>query len=157
MADWVEAEGGRKRKYRRKYVTSRVHCKSRSCGCRASGLGHRATCLVAGVCCRRGVSGFFMKLISFNIMGLGKVKKKEIQKIVQDQKPDMLLVQETKVEVVNRRAYAQLWDCDDFLWVCKPSVGSVGGLLIMWKPSSFDLVESFQSTHVFGVLERWGK
>lgn len=45
---------------------------------------------------------FQMKLISYNIRGLGgKVKKKEIQKLVREQKPNMLCVQETKMEVVD--------------------------------------------------------
>lgn len=58
---------------------------------------------------------FQMKLISYNIRGLGgKVKKKEIQKLVREQKPNMLCVQETKMEVVDRKVCAQLWDCDDF-------------------------------------------
>lgn len=59
--------------------------------------------------------------------------------------------------MVDRKLCAQLWDCDDFDWECKPSVGSAGGLLILCHPSRFVLTEVFSSDHLLGVVGAWGK
>lgn len=50
-----------------------------------------------------------MKLITFNIRGLGGVKKRELKDLVRQQKPDMLCIQETKMEGVDGRLSSMLW------------------------------------------------
>lgn len=75
----------------------------------------------------RGIASISMKIITFNIRGLGGlVKKKEMQKVVREQKPDLLCVQETKMGVVDRLICAQLWDCDDFSGCLSPPMGLLG-------------------------------
>lgn len=103
----------------------------------------------------RGIVSISMKIITFNIRGLGGlVKKKEIQKVVREQKPDLLCVQETKIGVVDRLICAQLWDCDDFQWVFKSANGSTGGLLMAWNPSSFVMSDFFEGDYLLGVEGR---
>lgn len=79
-----------------------------------------------------------MKLISWNIRGLGgKVKKGEIKVLVNLEKPDFLCVQETKMENVELRLCRFFWNDFNFSWAFKPSAGRSGGLLSMWNASIF--------------------
>lgn len=93
-----------------------------------------------------------MKLITYNIRGLGgRVKKKEIKDMVRDQKPDMLCLQETKMEGVDRRMSSSLWEGDDFDWACKDVVGRSGGLLAIWKKDCFELQSIFCGPNYLGL------
>lgn len=48
-----------------------------------------------------------MKLISLNIRDLGgRVKKREVKQLVVDQKPQLVCLQETKIEQIERRLCA---------------------------------------------------
>lgn len=58
-----------------------------------------------------------MKIISFNIRGLGGRIKKEVRQMVKIQTPDMVCLQESKVEGVDRRLCSMLWVNDNLEWV----------------------------------------
>jgi len=52
------------------------------------------------VCVLVGASVFEMKLVSWNVCGLGGFeKRKEVRTLVQDKKPFILCLQETKLQV----------------------------------------------------------
>lgn len=79
-----------------------------------------------------------MKIISFNIRGLGgRVKKRELKQLGIYHKPDMVCIQETKLQTIDRHICAQLWPDDEFDWVGKSSVRRARGLLIMWSKVMF--------------------
>jgi exonuclease III len=101
---------------------------------------------------------FTMKIVSYNIRGLGGgVKRKAIKKIIREEGVDMLCVQETKVVVVDFSFCSSLWGADDIDWVSKPSVGNSGGLLICWLKSSFQVMNSFSGSGFIGVQGLWGR
>lgn len=73
-----------------------------------------------------------IKLVTYNIRGLGgRVKKKEVKELVRSQKPDLLCLQETKMEGIDRRLCSLLWEGGDFEWESKDAVGRSGGLLVI--------------------------
>lgn len=75
-----------------------------------------------------------MRLGSYNIRGIGgQAKKIEVQQLVREQKLDLLCLQESKVEIIERVRCATLWDDDDFGRCFKASEGRSGGLIILWR------------------------
>lgn len=73
-----------------------------------------------------------MRMGSYNIRGLGgRAKKREIQQLVRTQKLEVLSIQETKIEQVDRPLCRLLWDDDDFEWVSQPSPGASGGVILL--------------------------
>lgn len=60
-----------------------------------------------------------MKLITYNIKGLGgRVKKREAKQMVKSEKLNLIYLQETKMEVVDRSLCARLWDMEMSLILC---------------------------------------
>ena len=65
-----------------------------------------------------------MKLISYNIRGLGGLaKKKEIQRLIQIHKLDVICIQETKMEIIERNVCSMMWGSSEFEFAFKPSEG----------------------------------
>lgn len=99
-----------------------------------------------------------MKIISFNIRGLGgRVKKKEVKELVRLQKPNMLCLQETKMEGVDRSVCSMLWEGDEFEWASKDAVGRSGGLIVLWNRECFEVVSVFTGSNFLGLEGFWGK
>jgi exonuclease III len=81
-----------------------------------------------------------MKIISFNIRGLGAAeKKKEVRRLVSERKPSVLCIQESKLEVVDDFLCRSLWGSDPMAFSFKPSVGASGGIITVWDPSVVDV------------------
>lgn len=55
------------------------------------------------------------------------MKKKDLKDIVKVQKPDMLYLQESKWEGVDRKLCSLLWQDDDFYWVAKNAMEGLAG------------------------------
>ncbi|GLT56373.1 hypothetical protein SLA2020_294170 [Shorea laevis] len=98
-----------------------------------------------------------MKLISFNVRGLGSVlKRKEVGKLVRVERPDVLFLQETKLEMVEGNLCKMLWFSDEFDWVMKESVGASEGLLCIWNRLAFVKQGEFSGDGFVGVSGEWG-
>lgn len=54
------------------------------------------------------------------------------------------------------RKLCSLWDGDDFDWVTKDAEGRSGGLIVLWKRSSFMLSSQFQGNNFLGITGAWG-
>ncbi|GAU49673.1 hypothetical protein TSUD_91110 [Trifolium subterraneum] len=99
-----------------------------------------------------------MKIISWNIRGLGGVeKRKEVRKLVGDLNPLIVCIQETKLQ-----------NCEDFLCVSlsgsspyafsfQPSVGAAGGLLTLWDPAEIEMWSTASSEDVLWCHGRFSK
>ncbi|MCH80812.1 cysteine-rich receptor-like protein kinase, partial [Trifolium medium] len=86
------------------------------------------------------MSGCTMKILSWNVRGLGRLeKKKEAKKLINEKHPFIVCIQETK-----------LGFCDDFLCVLlwgnlphgysfRPSAGASGGLLVLWDAAEVEV------------------
>ncbi|GLU05148.1 hypothetical protein SLE2022_222640 [Rubroshorea leprosula] len=98
-----------------------------------------------------------MKVISFNVRGLGSMlKRKEIAKLVRKERPDFLFIQETKLEEVDVALCKMLWNSDDFDWVMGKSVGSSGGLLSIWNKRSFVKQRVIEGNGFIEIPGEWG-
>ena len=79
-----------------------------------------------------------MNILTFNSRGLGgAVKRSAIRKLTLTNNLDVLCIQETKMESIDRKLCQYLWaDCDvssEFA----PATSSAGGLLCIWNNDSY--------------------
>ncbi|GMP84597.1 hypothetical protein CsSME_00038064 [Camellia sinensis var. sinensis] len=64
-----------------------------------------------------------MKIISWNVRGLGSQKKRSVIKdFLRSHQPDIVVLQESKVQVCDRRFMQSLWGVRHRRWVCLLSV-----------------------------------
>ncbi|KAL5144990.1 LINE-1 retrotransposable element ORF2 protein [Glycine soja] len=85
--------------------------------------------------------------------GLGRgIKWASIRSMVRRQKIDLLCLQETKKESMDKDVCKALWGCSDFDWECVPAVNTAGGLLCVWDSFNFR-VESKIAERGFIMLE----
>ena len=81
-----------------------------------------------------------MKILCWNVRGLGSsVKKGIVKKLVIEKQIQMLMLYETKPEKVEYNIIQSLWADENFEWVSIASKGRSGGLITMWDKSSFKL------------------
>ncbi|GLT98630.1 hypothetical protein SLE2022_161270 [Rubroshorea leprosula] len=98
-----------------------------------------------------------MKVLSLNVKGLGNmVKRRELGRLVRVEKPNLLFLQETKLEGVEECLCKKLWYSDDFDWNMKSSVGASGGLICMWDKSFFVKLGEFTGDGYLGIKGQWG-
>lgn len=83
-----------------------------------------------------------MKLVSWNIRGMSSdFKKRYLRKLVADKKPEFLLRQESKLEVVDRFIMQRIWFDADFEFAEVPAEGASGGVITIWNNSVFKVEE----------------
>ncbi|GMP67759.1 hypothetical protein CsSME_00027640 [Camellia sinensis var. sinensis] len=83
-----------------------------------------------------------MKLVSWNVRGLGKLEKKgRIRKLIYERKTDVVLLQETKKVSIAEREVRALWGRRNMDFMVVGFDGTAGGLLCIWDPDCFQLVD----------------
>lgn len=83
-----------------------------------------------------------MKILSWNIRGLGqKEKRSKIKKMVKDRRVDILFLQETKLKSVNNVFINSIWGHSDFDFMEVDSIDSAGGLLCIWNSNVFKMLD----------------
>ncbi|GLT37184.1 hypothetical protein SLA2020_115170 [Shorea laevis] len=98
-----------------------------------------------------------MKLISFNVRGLGSVlKRKEIGKLVREERPDFLFLQESKLERVDDELSRTVWNSRECGWVMKESIGASGGLLCFWNKKNFAKTGDHTGDGYLRITGEWG-
>ena len=71
-----------------------------------------------------------MKLISWNIRGLGRPeKKRRIKAVIKERKVDMVMLQETKRANISNQCVKSIWPYDQVAYMNVDADGSAGGLL----------------------------
>ena len=81
-----------------------------------------------------------MKIITYNIRGLGRgLKWASIRKLVKKERVDMLCLQETKKEVINKAVCQALGGDSDVKWELQPACNNAGGILCLWSEETFKL------------------
>ncbi|KAK9941489.1 hypothetical protein M0R45_018083 [Rubus argutus] len=87
-----------------------------------------------------------MKIISWNIRGLGsKNKRRVIKEILVNKGADIVILQETKKVEVDRKLVSSIWGARYKNWTSIPSTGRTaraGGILIMWNTKFVFVIES---------------
>lgn len=83
-----------------------------------------------------------LKLLSWNIRGLGRQEKRGmIRKILKERKIDIVLFQETKKAVESDDVVRSIWARDKMECIAINPNGLAGGLLCIWDPGVFQLVD----------------
>ena len=79
-----------------------------------------------------------MKLVTWNVRGLGRPEKKRaVRRLISKRRCDMLFIQESKLEVVNPRFWHFLADHGPLSGDFVSSIGVVGGLITLWNEKFF--------------------
>lgn len=74
-----------------------------------------------------------MKIVSWNVRGLGgREKRKAVKELLIREKPDIVILQETKKEKVDKRLITSVWGVRFKEWVVLPSIGKSGGIIVIW-------------------------
>ncbi|XP_057426056.1 uncharacterized protein LOC130719419 [Lotus japonicus] len=98
-----------------------------------------------------------MKLLTYNVRGLGSMaKRRVIRELVTKEQVELVCIQETKLEVMDRGLCAQIWGDSDFSWLAQPAVNRAGGLLCIWKHDLFKVSASFSDNGFLGLVGAWG-
>ncbi|XP_028052793.1 uncharacterized protein LOC114257220 [Camellia sinensis] len=80
--------------------------------------------------------------MSWNVRGLGKLEKRgRIRKLIYERKVDMVLLQETKQASITENVVRALWGKRNMEFMAVGSEGTAGGLLCIWDPDFFQLVD----------------
>lgn len=81
-------------------------------------------------------------ICSWNIRGIGRGEKRwGVRDFLKRGKGDIITLQETKLQSIDRKISADLWGRGDFDFVHKPAVGRAGGLLVAWNKSKTEVLE----------------
>ena len=79
-----------------------------------------------------------MNILSYNSRGLGSgIKWSAIRKLTLSHKIDILCIQETKKESIDKKLCLYLWGDSSVTWECDPSSNAAGGLLCISNNDSF--------------------
>ena len=74
-----------------------------------------------------------MKIFSWNIRRSGSPsKRKAIKEVICKANPDIVVLQETKREEVNRSFVGSIWRSKFKEWIVLQAIGTAGAILIMW-------------------------
>lgn len=74
-----------------------------------------------------------LKIISWNVRGLNEQDKRLwVINLIRNWGLDVVYLQETKVELINRVVICNLWGGQHVEWSYLGSWGAFGGVLLMW-------------------------
>ena len=94
-----------------------------------------------------------MKITTYNIRGLGGgVKWSSVHRIVVKDQEDLLCIQETKRDRVDKWACQALWEDSEICWAESPAINNAGGMLCLWNESTFSVERKIIGTG-FVVLD----
>ena len=95
------------------------------------------------------VGVFLMKLVSWNVRELGSVeKRREVRKLVEEKKPLILCLQETKLAVCDDKLSLLMWGDSNHAYSFRPSVGASRGLLTVWDTLEGEVWSSVSQDNV---------
>lgn len=84
-----------------------------------------------------------------------RVKRRSIKEMVSKEKVDMILIQETKLEVVDSKVCATIWGDENCAWQVVPAVNRGGGILCIWRDGAFQLDEVRLGHGFIGLVGTW--
>ncbi|XP_057429674.1 uncharacterized protein LOC130722842 [Lotus japonicus] len=97
-----------------------------------------------------------MKIICFNARGIAsRVKWRAIKELVCQEKADMLLVQETKLQDVDNRLCTSIWGDANCEWRFIPASNRAGGILSIWRSGAFHPEEVHGGGGFLGLVGVW--
>ena len=94
-----------------------------------------------------------MKILSWNVRGVGRREKRRvIKEMLCREKPDIVILQETKKETIDNKLVSSLWGIRFKEWAVLPSVGRSGGILMIWDVRIFRGMEVILGAYTVSVL-----
>jgi len=97
-----------------------------------------------------------MKLLSWNVRGLGSLeKRKEVRSLVKEKRPLILCIKETKLQRCDVDVCLSVWDGQQASFSFRPSLGASGGLLTIWDSAEVEVWSSACFDHVLSIHGRF--
>ena len=94
-----------------------------------------------------------MKILSWNIRGSGSPsKRRAIKEIICKADPDIVVLQETKREEINRSFVGSIWRSRFKEWLVLPAIGSAGGILILWDVRRVTVIDTLVGEFSASIL-----
>lgn len=93
-----------------------------------------------------------MIIVTINIRGDGSfIKTKRIGYMNQAGRVDVCMLQETKLPSFSLKIAGEFWGLKEVEWSHLDSVEASGGLVMLWRKNSMDLIQSFKGVGFLGV------
>lgn len=84
-----------------------------------------------------------MKILSWNVRGLGaRSKRALIKDLICSVNHDIAILQESWLNQIDRRIVKSIWSSRHIAWLALNAINSAGGILIMWKETEIEVVNS---------------
>ena len=81
-----------------------------------------------------------MNIISYNVRDLGRgVKWAAIRRLIKKENVDMICIQETKRESIDKTMWQSLWGDAEVNWEMQTAITTTGGILCLWSEQTFKL------------------
>ncbi|RVW90091.1 hypothetical protein CK203_035934 [Vitis vinifera] len=68
-------------------------------------------------------------------------KRRSVRRFLSTQNPDVVMLQETKREIWDRRSVSSVWKVKVWIGVALPACGASGGIVILWDSVKFNCLE----------------
>lgn len=97
-----------------------------------------------------GVNLVVMKIMSWNVRGLGRSdKRSRVKLLIKERRVDVLLLQETKKSNIDEIFVRFIWSWEKMEFMAVDSDGSARELLSIWNPNVFLLSDCCCNRHIF--------
>ena len=81
-------------------------------------------------------------ILSWNVKGLNVVEKRlQIRNLLRTWRPDIVCLQETKLEWITRGIVRSIWSCPYIDWLYLGFKAASGGIVLMWDQRLVEKVE----------------
>ena len=98
-----------------------------------------------------------LRILSWNIRGLNNPNKRERVKFwLRQCKCDIVCLQETKMDTLDRRIIRSLWDNPYVAWEVLAAARTAGGVLLLWDKRVVEKLDSFVGRFSMSCLWRGG-
>jgi len=93
-----------------------------------------------------------MKILSWNVRGLGGLeKRRDVRLLVGEKLPIILCIQETKLQICDDFVSASVWGAPPHSYSFWPSVGASGGLLTVWDSDEVKVWDTTTGNHLLMI------
>lgn len=94
-------------------------------------------------------------IISWNLRGLGDVNKRVVlNSVLLKWRPDVVLLQETKLEIITDQLVREIWSRQDVGYHYFPSQGASGGMCILWDKNKLEVFDTLEASHTIACAFR---
>ena len=99
-----------------------------------------------------------MRIVSWNVRGLGGLEKqKEVKELVREKVSFVLCIQETKLQLIDDFLCTSLWGPTNYDFSYSPSVGASGGMVTIWDTSGVEVLLTVRGEHFLMIHGRFIK